>query len=202
MAVVVGDVSQPETSARAVETAVARFGAVNSLILNAGVLAPVDTVANANVDEWRRLFDINFFAVVDLIQHALPELKKSGGNILAVSSGASTSAYTAWGAYGASKAAVNHLIKTVATEEGIGALSVAPGVVDTSMQADIRNTFGERMGANLQKFVDLHANNQLLPPEVPAAVYTNLALRGWSDLLNGGYYRYNAEELKPYQAAD
>lgn len=198
--IVIGDVSKPETSTKALKLAIEKFGQVNSIIANAGVLDPVDQVANADVKGWRELFDINFFAVVDLVQQSIPELRKTKGNIVAVLSGASTTAYNGWGAYGASKAALNHFILSVATEEAdINAISVAPGVVDTNMQNDIRNKFGKNMTKDsLKKFVDLHKNNELLPPEVPATCYVNLALNGWDKALDGKYLRINDDALKPY----
>lgn len=198
--IVVGDVAKAETSTTAVKLAVEKFGQVNSIIANAGVLDPVDQVAKADVAGWKELFDINFFAVVDLVQKAIPELRKTKGNIVAVLSGASTSAYNGWGAYGASKAALNHFILSVASEESdIHAISVAPGVVDTSMQNDIRNKFGKNMTKeSLKRFVDLHKNSELLPPEVPATCYVNLALNGWDTELNGKYLRINDEALKSY----
>lgn len=198
--IVIGDVSKPETSTQALQLAIEKFGQINSIIANAGVLDPVDQVANADVKGWRELFDINFFAVVDLVQQCIPELRKTKGNVVAVLSGASTTAYNGWGAYGASKAALNHFILSVATEEAdISAISVAPGVVDTNMQNDIRNKFGKNMTKDaLKKFVDLHKNNELLPPEVPATCYVNLALNGWDNTLDGKYLRINDNVLKPY----
>lgn len=197
---VVGDVAKPETSTKVLKLAIEKFGQINSIIANAGVLDPVDQVSKADVDGWRGLFDINFFAVVDLVQKCIPELRKTKGNIIAVLSGASTTAYNGWGAYGASKAALNHFVLSVASEESdISAISVAPGVVDTNMQNDIRNKFGQNMTKDsLKKFVDLHKNNELLPPEVPATCYVNLALNGWDKTINGKYLRINDDAMKPY----
>lgn len=201
VSIVVGDVSDPSVSAKAVEVALAKYGGVDSVVANAGVLDPVDAVAKANVDKWRTLFDINFFSVVDLIKQALPQLKKSHGRFVAVSSGASTKPYYGWGAYGASKAAINHLVELVASENPeVLAISVAPGVVATSMQEDIREKFGANMTPEShQRFTDLHREGKLLPPEVPATVYVNLAVRGWLKELNGHYYRVGEEALGDYE---
>lgn len=198
--IVVGDVSLSSTSKQAIDLAIEKFGSINSVILNAGVLSPVNPVAKAEVDKWKTLFDINFFSAVDLITQSLPHLKKVHGNVIAVLSGASTSSYFGWGAYGASKAALNHLIQSLAAEEPeISAISVAPGVVNTAMQSDIREVFGANMTEqSLQKFIDLHKNDQLLPPEVPATIYANLALNGWKNDLNGKYLRYNDASLEAY----
>lgn len=200
VAVVIGDVTSPETSERAVQLAL-KFGSIDSIVANAGVLDPVDPVENANVAKWKELFDINLFSVVDLVQQALPHLKKAHGRFVAVLSGASTKAYHGWGAYGASKAALNHFVQSVSAEnDDVSAISIAPGVVDTSMQQDIREKFGSHMTPeSLQRFVDLHKNKDLLPPEVPANLYVNLATKGWSKALNGGYYRIDLAEMTEYK---
>lgn len=200
LGVVVGDVSDSKTSTSAVKLAVEKFGQLNSVIANAGVLDPVSQVSDAKVADWRKLYDVNLFAVVDLVQQAIPELRKTKGNVVAVLSGASTTAYNGWSAYGSSKAALNHFVLSLASEESeISAISVAPGVVNTEMQDDIRNKFGKNMTPDaLKRFVDLHKDNQLLAPEVPAAVYANLALQGWNKDLNGQYLRFNDDKLKEY----
>ncbi|KAI3406355.1 URA6 [Candida oxycetoniae] len=187
--IVIGDVTDALTSKKAVELAISRFGQLNSVIANAGVLDPVGSIESTSIQEWKKLYDINFFSVAQLIQEAIPELRKTKGNVVAVSSGAATTPYSGWYAYGSSKAALNHLILSLATEEkksGVHAISIAPGVVDTNMQHDIRETFGSKMDPHhLQKFLDLHKNKQLVPAEAPGAVLANLALKGWGHLIRG-----------------
>lgn len=202
MKILVADVAEPETAEKAVELALKNFGSIDSVIANAGILDPVDSIENSDVSKWRKLFDINFFSVVLLVQAALPHLKKTHGKVVAVLSGASTSPYYGWAAYGASKAALNHFISTLVEENlDISAISVAPGVVATNMQKDIREKFGKNMSEkSLQKFLELHKSGQLLPPEIPAAVYTNLAVKGWVKELNGRYYRVHDEVMKKYMS--
>lgn len=198
--VCLGDVTKAETSQNAVKLAVSSFGQLDAVIANAGVLDPVGPISDAVVGNWKNLYDVNFFSVVDLVVAALPELRRAGsGRVIAVLSGASTKSYDGWAAYGSSKAALNHFIQSVAEEEaehGVNAISVAPGVVNTSMQEDIREKFGSNMKPEaLQRFLDFHKNGDLLEPEVPAKVYVELALNGWSSKINGGYWRYNDEVL-------
>lgn len=198
--IVVGDVANPSTCEKAVALAVSKFGQLNSVIANAGVLDPVETIDNANIDAWKKSFDINFFSVVHLCKEAIPHLRKTKGNIIGVSSGASIGATGGWGCYGSSKAALNHLMLTVAEQEpDIQALAVAPGVVDTSMQKDIREVHVHAMKPHSHKrFTDLYKDKKLLAPEVPATIYVNLALRGWHDSFNGTYLRYSDELLADY----
>lgn len=192
---VVGDVADPETAQRAVSAALS-FGSIDAVIANAGVLEPVAPLKNASVGDWQHAFSINVFSVVDLISRALPHLRKSKGKVIAVLLGASNTAYVGWGAYGLSKAALNHVILTLDKEEqDVSAISVAPGVVNTNMQLDIRVVHGANMGGSLEKFVNLHKNNELLDAAVPAAVFARLAVSGWPDALNGQYVRYNDARL-------
>ena len=96
------------------------------------MLDPVAKIADANVEEWEQAFRTNFFAAVGLVSAALPALRKRGGEgrVVFVSSGAAVAGYQGWGAYGASKAALNHLCVTLATEEeGVIAVAVRPGVI-------------------------------------------------------------------------
>lgn len=192
-----GDVSERETSVRAVRTAVDNFGQLDAVVANAGMLHPVGNVGDLDVGEWRRLFDVNFFSVVHLVQAALPELRKSlAANFVAVLLGASRAGYVTWGPYGLSKAALDHLMKTVAAEEPlVHSIAIAPGVVDTEMQGLIRDKYTDVMKSAADRFIELHKLGSLLKAEVPGKVLAQLAVKGWTKEMNGGYYRYNDEEV-------
>lgn len=197
-----GDVSEESTSKLAVATAIRVFGQLDSVIANAGLLGPVLSIAKLDVEEWKQTFDINLYAVVHLVQHALPHLKKSGaGRIVAVSSGAATKPYSGWYAYGSSKAALNHFILTLAdNEDQISAISVAPGVVETEMQEEIRTVHAPNMdAAGAQRFIDLFKNKELASPQEPGRVFVKLVQQGWGSDLNGKFVRYNNESLRSYQ---
>ncbi|KAF6014079.1 hypothetical protein HII12_001404 [Brettanomyces bruxellensis] len=205
--VVAGDLTQASTVKRLVKETIAKFGGIDSVIFNAGVLDPVGHVADIDTEKLRKLFDINFFSIVQLLQEAIPQLRKSAqktgrpSSCVFVSSGASLKSYDGWMAYGASKAAVNHVALDVSVEESplIRTASVAPGVVDTDMQVYIRNVAGLHMKPEaLKRFTDLYEKHQLLPPQVPGSIYANLALRGIPDSLNGKYVRYSDSSVAEY----
>lgn len=67
-------------------------GKISGLVLNAGVLDPVSKLADANIAEWKKLYDINVFSIVGLLSKAIPHLR-DGGRVVAVSSGASVGSY-------------------------------------------------------------------------------------------------------------
>lgn len=201
VSVIAGDLSEQSTITEIVKTVSEKYnGELTGIIANAGVLDPVERIADADITQWMKLFQINFFSIVSLVSCTLPFLRKTQGQVVLVSSGASTKGYYGWGAYGASKSALNQFAAQLAAEEtDIKVIAVAPGVVDTQMQVDIRDKFGANMTAEaLQRFIDLKNNNGLLKPEVPATIYANLAVRGVPKGLNGTYVRYNDERLASF----
>lgn len=64
---VAGDVSQSSTSARAVETAMDKAGRINTLILNAAIVKPIGPFPKLAIADWKKAFDINFFALIDMV---------------------------------------------------------------------------------------------------------------------------------------
>lgn len=200
VAVLTGDLSDFSLGKRAVDLATQRFSSLDGLIVNHGVLDPVKRVTNSTAEEWRQAFDVNFFSAVAMAQAALPELRKSKGCILFTSSGASTGAYPTWGAYGASKAAINHLAMTLGVEEKeVTTLSIRPGVVDTEMQRDIREKHHTAMDEkDAAKFAELKSSGGLLRPEQPGHVMAKLATEAPREL-SGKFLTWNAEELKAFQ---
>jgi NAD(P)-dependent dehydrogenase (short-subunit alcohol dehydrogenase family) len=89
-------------------------------------------------------------------------------------------AYSAWGAYAASKAALRHLGQTIGVEEpDILTLSIVPGVVDTEIQRELRETHLPSMDEeDAKKFTSLHEEGRLLRPEQPGNVMARLVLDG------------------------
>ena len=200
-AYVAGDLLKDDTSKEVIKKAIDTFGHIHGVVLNAGVLEPVASIADANIDEWRKLYEINVLSPLSLASKAIPYLRFTSGRLVFVSSGASVSNYRGWGAYGSSKAAINHIAASIAAEEpSIFSISIAPGVVDTDMQVQIREKHKANMSEeNHKKFTTLKETGQLLPAHVPATVLANLALYGQGDDINGKYLRYNALELDSYK---
>jgi NAD(P)-dependent dehydrogenase (short-subunit alcohol dehydrogenase family) len=200
VAVLAGDLSDFSLGSKAVALAQEKFQRLDGLIVNHGVLDPVKRVADSSAEAWRSAFDVNFFSAVALAQAALPELRKSKGTILFTSSGAASNAYPTWGAYGASKAAINHLAMTLGGEEkDVTTISVRPGVVDTEMQRDIREKYNKEMDEqDAARFAELKATGGLLKPEQPGHVMAKLVLEAPREL-SGNFLSWNAEELKAFQ---
>jgi NAD(P)-dependent dehydrogenase (short-subunit alcohol dehydrogenase family) len=121
------------------------------------------------------------------------------GRIVFVSSGAATSAYTAWGAYGSSKAALNSLARHVASEEPrITAVAISPGRVDTGMQKELREKGTEMSKKDYETFMADFEEGRLIKPEQPGAVLAKLAVDAKPEL-SGKYFKWDASELAEYR---
>ena len=139
------DVADAAAVDRLADEVVARFGRIDLWINNAGVLDPIGPLADADPTALERHVTTNILGVMHgtatFARHV--RSRPGGGSLVNISSGAAASPYRGWAAYCASKAAVEMLTEVVGLEEvdsGLVAYVVAPGVVDTDMQALIRST--------------------------------------------------------------
>ena len=173
-----GDVAREPDCRRVVADTVARFGRLDALINNAGILGPVARLADADPGEWQYNLAVNLLGPFYLARAAIPHLRSTRGRIVNVSSGAAVKAIEGWSAYCVAKAAVTHLTRLLAAEEpDITAVALRPGVVDTAMQTMIRAEGPRAMTPERSAhFAQLKEEGQLLDPAIPAAKLTWLAL--------------------------
>lgn len=135
------------------------LGPIDLWINNAGVLAPIGPLRDADDDELVTHVDVNLVGVIwgTRTFARLVHNRVQPGTLVNITSGAARSVYAGWGPYCATKAAVDQLTRVIAAEDaghGLSAFAVAPGVVDTDMQALIRSTPAERF-PNVRRFVTL-----------------------------------------------
>jgi NAD(P)-dependent dehydrogenase (short-subunit alcohol dehydrogenase family) len=134
--VIEGDVSKPADAARFVEETLAQFGRIDVIVNNAG-FAPVRTVEELSLDEWRAILDTNLSAAFYLIKAVWPIFKRQGGGVIVnISSLAARDPFAGLGAYGAAKAGLNLFSLALAREgaaDNIRVYTVAPGAVETQM---------------------------------------------------------------------
>jgi NAD(P)-dependent dehydrogenase (short-subunit alcohol dehydrogenase family) len=116
-----------------------RFGRLDVLVGNAGVLGTLSPVGHIEPPGWAEVMDINLTANWRLIRSLDPLLRRSqAGRAIFVSSGAAATAHAYWGAYAVSKAALEMLVKTYAAElakTNVRANLIDPGAVRTAMRA-------------------------------------------------------------------
>ena len=136
------------------------------LINNAGTLQPMGLLGSHGATPLARGLTLNLLAPLILSDAFCAATQgMADRRILHVSSGAARKPYPGWGAYGASKAGLDHHARVVSEEAqaGLRIASVAPGVLDTAMQAEIR-AVGVVDFPQRARFDDLHRSGQLVPP--------------------------------------
>lgn len=131
------DVSRAPDRARLVD-AVRAFGALDLLVNNASELgvSPLVPLSKFPVDRLPRLFGVNVAAPLALLQELLPVFRTSGALVVNISSDAAVAGYPGWGAYGATKAALDLASLTLAHElrdRHVYVVSVDPGDMRTAM---------------------------------------------------------------------
>ena len=134
---VAADVSREAEVERLVRETVERFGRIDVLVNNAGLLGPRVGVENYPEDEWRRVIDANLTGPYLVSKAAIPHLSE-GGSIVNVVSGVSVEGRAQWGAYSVSKFGVEGLTQILASElaeRGIRVNAVDPGGMRTDMRA-------------------------------------------------------------------
>ena len=130
-----GDVTDP-AHREALAAAVRATGRLDLLVHNASALGPtpMPSLADLDLDGFDGTWLTNVLAPVALTQLLLPALRASGGVLVGISSDAAVEHYEGWGAYGASKAALDHVVLTLGAENPqIAAYAVDPGDMRTAM---------------------------------------------------------------------
>ena len=133
--VVPGDVSEPGHRAQLAAAAIDR-GDLALLVNNASVLAgsPQPRLADLRPEALTHVFAVNTVAPLDLVRRCLPHLRSNGGAVVNLSSDAAVEAYEEWGAYAASKAALDHASAVLAAEEpDLDVYAVDPGDMATDL---------------------------------------------------------------------
>lgn len=129
------DLSQPEASAAIVHRTIDRFGRLDALVLNAGIVEPAP-VTDLPLDSWQRQIMVNLTSPFLTAQAALPCLAQQKGAIVGIASAAARHTGAGLSAYGVSKAGMVRLMQSIAfemAETGVRANAVSPGWVRTEM---------------------------------------------------------------------
>lgn len=138
---IAADVGEPGSEVAITGQASALAGSIDVLVNNASTLGevPLPLLADAEPDDVRRTFEVNVLGPFRLTRAVLgPMLLRRRGLVVNVSSDAAVEPYPGWGAYGASKAALDHMTRILAAElagSGVRAVAVDPGEMDTEMHA-------------------------------------------------------------------
>jgi NADP-dependent 3-hydroxy acid dehydrogenase YdfG len=109
---------------------------IDVLVHSAGV-EDGSTIEATDLETWRRVFEVNVFAVAELTRRALPALRASQGLVVVINSGSGLTSGPGGGVYAGSKFALRALTDALREEErphGVRVSSIHPGRVDTDMQ--------------------------------------------------------------------
>ncbi len=135
---VAGDVAD-EAHLRALVEAAGEIGRLELLVNNASLLGPSPQpgLADYPIDVLERVYRVNVFGPIRLIQLALPLLKAAGGRIVNVTSDAGVEGYEGWGGYGSSKAALEQASNVLAAEHPeLKVYGVDPGDMNTRLHQE------------------------------------------------------------------
>jgi benzil reductase ((S)-benzoin forming) len=141
------------------------------LINNAGIIGEITSLEKVSIENIESIMTVNYMAVMILASLFIKTYQeaKVQKTIITISSGAATSPYPSWANYCASKAAIEMLMKCIVEEQKnkefpISAFAIAPGVVDTGMQQQIRNTDISEFEFK-PKFLALYEEGKLYKPD-------------------------------------
>ncbi len=142
---VCGDVSQAATIQRAVATALERFGRIDVVFNNAGIMPHGDLMA-VKEETWDEVMAVNVKAMFLMCQAVIPHmLQQGGGSIINTSSVMATLTEPGYDAYTTSKAAIIGLTKSIAVtyaEQNVRCNCICPGWVDTPLNRALAEEMG------------------------------------------------------------
>jgi NAD(P)-dependent dehydrogenase (short-subunit alcohol dehydrogenase family) len=134
---VAADVSEGADVKRLIDETVERFGRIDVLVNNAGLLGPRVAIGDYPEDEWRRVIDANLTGPFLVSRAAIPHLSE-GASIINLVSGVSVEGRAEWGAYSVSKfglEGLNQILAAELAERGVRVNAVDPGGMRTDMRA-------------------------------------------------------------------
>ncbi|MDP6334540.1 MAG: SDR family NAD(P)-dependent oxidoreductase [Candidatus Poseidoniaceae archaeon] len=162
------DLSSSNDIAKASIAILESYQELSGIVHNAGVIDPIKPISEANFEDWNYLMNVNLIGVQDLTQRLYSLISgEKHTRVSTISSGASKYPIGSWSAYCVSKAGLDMWTRCLAEEgqeRNISAISVAPGIVDTNMQKNIRSSNPNDFPLH-PHFVDYHKSGQLVTPE-------------------------------------
>jgi benzil reductase ((S)-benzoin forming) len=178
------DFAAPEDAARIFEATLAPLAAKPwdeiIVIHNAATLDPIGAVQDKPVAEVLANINTNVASAILFMRAVLTQFQAQAcrKTLLNVSSGAAHKAYAGWSLYSAAKAASEAFVRGVAVEQALQAhpfvlLNVDPGVMDTAMQAAIRQSAADDF-PEVARFIQRQAAGELRAPHVVAAAIARI----------------------------
>ena len=172
------DITSEQAVANALEATVRAYGGLDMLILNAGVFPAGKPIAELQLEEWRRVFDVNLDANLTLLRECYPLLKlaPNGGRVVIIGSKNVAAPGPGAAAYSASKAALTQLARVAALEWGSAGIRVNTlhpnAVFDTAIWTEeVLKARAESYGLSVEEY----KRNNVLKTEVRSSDVAELA---------------------------
>lgn len=147
------DVSDESSVRSAITATEERFGQIDILINNAGIIGPIGPITEIDSGEWLRTIQINLSGAFYCIKAVLPCMKRqNSGRILNLSGGGALLPAPFFDAYSVTKAGIVRLSENLALElkdTGIAVCAISPGGVNTRMFDDMMSAGEEKLGPEL-----------------------------------------------------
>ncbi len=194
------DFVSPLNTARIIDEALSVFSTKEFseivLINNAGTIDPIGPISEFEAESWLNHVNINLNSSIIVSGIFIKHFQNHSGKkvIASISSGAAIRCKAGWSLYCASKAGLEQFCRTLALEQGSGKSSIDiviidPNIIDTDMQATIRNS-DQLLFPELSRFIGFKEAGQLGSPSAVAEKVFNI-LAG--EIKNGA--KYAVEDL-------
>jgi NAD(P)-dependent dehydrogenase (short-subunit alcohol dehydrogenase family) len=133
------------------------FESIDILVNNAGTIGQNGNFEDTSLEEWRSVFELNLFAVVELTQKVVPMMQNQGwGRIINVSSENGTQPYPDMIHYSASKGALDNFSKALSKQyasEGILVNTISPAFIETPLVVDMMQSIAEERGISREEVI-------------------------------------------------
>ncbi|MES1947311.1 oxidoreductase [Salinisphaera sp. C84B14] len=170
------DFSDPQVPAQVVARVIDRAGRLDVLVNSAGMMQEA-SIEDMSPEAWQRNLTVNLTAPFLLIRAALPFLRETGGNIVNIGSLEGLASNPNHAAYCAAKAGLHGLTRAVAVDhghEGIRCNAVAPGWINTDLNADLVKNAGDPASFE-RNIASIHPVGRAGIPEEVAALVAFIA---------------------------
>lgn len=160
---VTADLTNPADRQALVDEVLGLFGTVDILVNNAGTVSSGGTLEDSSLEEWRSLFELNLFSVVDLVEKLVPHMQQKGwGRIVNVSSENGQQPYPDMIPYSATKGALDNLSKALSKQyarNGILVNTVSPAFIETPLVDSMMEQAAEQQGVSKDEAVQRFLEN-------------------------------------------
>lgn len=162
------DLSELDKIPNALEPLFGKGAELHYIVLNAALLGEIKDLQECSMPELQRVFDVNVWANKTILDTVF-SLGTKVQQVVAISSGAATTAFRGWSGYSISKAALNMLIGLYAAEKpDVHFTSLAPGIVDTPMQQQLAEIPADPRFGSLEMLRSARGTPFMPKPEITA----------------------------------